>query len=72
MIWGIVIGAIALWLLVSVVLGVLIGRSVRIADAHRADQDFVIALSRNNGPGTTRTTRIAPTAPVAPRAASLV
>lgn len=37
---GIVRRSLVAWLLVGNLLGVLIGRSVRSADAHRADQDF--------------------------------
>ncbi|WP_210480628.1 hypothetical protein [Naasia sp. SYSU D00948] len=44
--WGIVLLGLAAWMLVSVVLGLIIGRAVRVADAHRRDQEFVRRLSR--------------------------
>ncbi len=44
--WGIVLLGLAAWVLVSVVLGVIIGRAVRVADAHRRDQEFMRQLSR--------------------------
>jgi hypothetical protein len=44
--WGIVLIGVAVWLLVSVVLGVLIGRAVKVADAHRRDQVLTQQLVR--------------------------
>jgi hypothetical protein len=44
--WGIVLLGLAAWMLVSVVLGILIGRAVKVADARRSDQEFVRQVSR--------------------------
>lgn len=44
--WGIVLLAIGCWILLSVALGVIIGRAVKIADAHRRDQVIVHRLER--------------------------
>ncbi|BDZ45962.1 hypothetical protein [Naasia aerilata] len=44
--WGIVLIGVAAWVLVSVVLGALIGRAVKIADAHRRDELLTEQLRR--------------------------
>ena len=48
--WGIVLLGLAAWVGISVVLGVLIGRAVRIAEARRSDQEFVRQVSRRGVP----------------------
>jgi hypothetical protein len=48
--WGIVLLGLGAWVLISVVLGVIIGRAVKVADAHRRDQEFVRQLSRRPAP----------------------
>jgi hypothetical protein len=49
--WGIVLLGLAVWALVSVVLGVILGRAVKIAETHREDQEFVRRVSRTAAPG---------------------
>jgi hypothetical protein len=57
--WGIVLLGLAAWVLISIVLGVLIGRAVRVADARRSDQEFVRQLSRRAVPAPRASARAA-------------
>jgi len=41
----------AAWMLVSVVLGLILGRAVKVAETHRADQEFLRRISRPPTPG---------------------
>jgi hypothetical protein len=73
--WGIVLIGLGAWMLVSVVLGVLIGRAVKVAETHRKDEEFVRALGRRAaGPPRTEAwptgapaTPAAPVGPINPR-----
>ena len=47
---GIVLLCLVGWVLISVVLGVVIGRAVKVADAHRRDQVLVHRLSEVPAP----------------------
>ncbi|WP_210506482.1 hypothetical protein [Naasia sp. SYSU D00057] len=67
--WGIVLIGLGAWMLISVVLGVVIGRAVKVAETHRKDEEFVRTLGRGSiqPPRADAWPPVAPEKPVAPR-----
>jgi hypothetical protein len=73
--WGIVLFGIGAWVLLSVVLGVVIGRAVKVAETHRRDEEFVRTLGRGTAapprteawPSLHPAVPSGPAAPLAPR-----
>jgi hypothetical protein len=44
--WGILFVGLGAWVVLSVVLGVVIGHAVKVAETHRKDAEFVRTLAR--------------------------
>jgi hypothetical protein len=64
--WGIVLIGLGAWMLISVVLGVVIGRAVKVAETHRKDEEFVRRLGRAQPPRADAWPPVAPETPVVP------